>query len=98
MRFDAFRIPVAQAAIKSIIEKYSGTNDETALKIAGEAEVEIGILNGVIDPNGVLCGGTATVWAYAAMSFCRIQNINDLIKQFFASEKIRKIAVKNRFN
>lgn len=61
MRFDAFRIPVAQAAIKSIIEKYSGTNDETALKIAGETEIETGILNGVIDPNGVLCGGTAAV-------------------------------------
>lgn len=39
MRFDAFRIPVAQAAIKSIIEKYSGTNAETALKIAGETEI-----------------------------------------------------------
>ena len=98
MRFDAFRIPVAQAAIKSIIEKYSGTNAETALKIAGETEIEIGILNGVIDPNGVLCGGTAAVGAYAVMSFCRIQNINNLIKQFFASEKIRKIAVRNRFN
>lgn len=61
MRFDAFRIPVAQAAIKSIIEKYSGTNDETALKIAGETEIETGILNGVIDLNGVLCGGTAAV-------------------------------------
>ncbi|CDE21064.1 hAD-superfamily hydrolase subfamily IA variant 1 [Acidiphilium sp. CAG:727] len=61
MQFDAFRIPVAQAAIKSIIEKYSGTNDETALKIAGETEIETGILNGVIDPNGVLCGGTAAV-------------------------------------
>lgn len=57
MQFDASRIPVAQAAIKSIIEKCSGTNDETALKIAGG--IEIGILKGVIDPNGVLCGGTA---------------------------------------
>lgn len=61
MQFDASRIPVAQAAIKSIIEKCSGTNDETALKIAGGTEIEIGILKGVIDPNGVLCGGTAAV-------------------------------------
>lgn len=74
------------------------TSAEAALKIAGETEIETGILNGVIDPNGVLCGGTAAVGAYAVMSFCRIQNINDLIKQFFASEKIRKIAVRNRFN
>lgn len=65
MQFDAFWIPLAQAAIKSIIEKYSGTNAETALKIAGETEIEIGILNAVIDPNGVLCGGTAAVGAYA---------------------------------
>lgn len=77
MQFDASRIPVAQAAIKSIIEKYSVTSAEAALKIAGETE--IGILNGVIDPNDVLCGGTAAVGAYAVMSFCRIQNINDLI-------------------
>ena len=84
--------------VRIIFVWHSGTNAETALKIAGEAEIEIGILNGVIDPNGVLCGGTAAVGAYAVMSFCRIQNINNLIKQFFASEKIRKIAVRNRFN
>ncbi len=65
MQFDASRIPVAQAAIKSIIEKYSVTSAEAALKIAGETEIEIGILNAVIDPNGVLCGGTAAVGAYA---------------------------------
>ena len=84
--------------VRIIFVWHSGTNDETALKIAGETEIEIGILNGVIDPNGVLCGGTAAVGAYAVMSFCRIQNINDLIRQFFASEKIRKIAARNRFN
>ena len=84
--------------VRIIFVWHSGTNDETALKIAGETEIETGILNGVIDPNGVLCGGTAAVGAYAVMSFCRIKNINDFIKQFFASEKIWKIAVRNRFN
>ena len=51
--------------VRIIFVWHSGTNAETALKIAGETEIETGILNGVIDPNGVLCGGTAAVGAYS---------------------------------
>lgn len=79
MQFDAFWIPVTQAAIKSIIEKYSGANAETALKIAGETEIELGILNGVIDPNGVLCGGTYSQFAEIVNSVFKKNGVNVVV-------------------
>ena len=79
MQFDAFWIPVAQAAIRSILEKYTDARGEKAIKVAGEIETEIGILNGVIDPKGVLCGGTYSQFAEIVDLVFKKSDVNAVI-------------------
>ncbi len=65
MRFDDFWIPVAQEAIKEIVERNTNAETDTVLKIAAEIGKIIGISDGIVDPKGVLCGGTYAQFAEA---------------------------------
>lgn len=65
MRFDDFWIPVAQEAIKEIVERNTNAETDTVLKIAAEIGESIGIFNDTVDPKGVLCGGTYAQFAEA---------------------------------
>lgn len=71
MRFDAFWIPVAKAAITSITDKVAPTPD--ADKIADEIGRKIGIINDTVDSKGILCGGTYSQFA---------QTVNSVFKKY----------------
>lgn len=65
MRFDDFWIPVAQEAIKEIVERNTHAETQTVLKIAAEIGENIGIFGNAVDPKGILCGGTYSQFAEA---------------------------------
>lgn len=84
MRFDEFWVPVAQAAIKTLIEKTADVNVEASFKIAEEIAKNIGIRNGTIDPKGILCGGTYTQFA---------ETVNQVFKIFGSAAEIDRSVV-----